>query len=73
MAEAADGTIDASDHQVGSNPPGLLETELFIPRYRPIRSGRWEVRISGAGIVPSYWGSARLALKIPILLRDGEC
>lgn len=82
MAKAEDGTVDDSGRQVGAspqpklmvaNPSALLETDLFVPRYRPMRSGRWELRVGGAGIAPGYWGASRLALEMPMLLREGVC
>ena len=45
---------------------------LFVPRYRPARSGRWEVRLLPCGFVPGYWSDSVLAADCPVLLRDGE-
>jgi hypothetical protein len=45
---------------------------LFIPHYRPMRRGRWELRLLPRGFVPGYWSDPVLAEDCPVLLRDGE-
>jgi hypothetical protein len=47
-------------------------TDLYVPRYRPLSSGAWELRIGGPALVPSYWGDAVLAMENAALLRGGE-
>jgi hypothetical protein len=48
--------------------PGAA-TDLFIPRYRPLTSGDWELKI--AGMVPSqgYWSAGGLVMGLPVLER----
>lgn len=52
------------------HPP--FTTDLYLPRYRPLSSGDWELRIGGPALVPSYWGDAVLATENPALLRGGD-
>lgn len=47
-------------------------TDLYVPRYRPLSSGAWGLRIGGPAVVPSYWGDAVLAMENPALLRGGD-
>ena len=55
-------------------PPGLarFETDLFVPLYRPARSGAWELRVAAMAIVPGYWSGPVLVEQMAVLLRDGE-
>jgi len=50
----------------------LFHTDLFIPRYRPLRHGRWEVRLSAINAVPGYWSQFALMQDMAALLRDRE-
>ncbi len=53
--------------------PGLpvFQTDLFLPRYRPLQSGRWEVRVAGAVLAPGYWSGTVLVEGMAALIRDG--
>ncbi|MEZ0243364.1 MAG: hypothetical protein ACAH11_08325 [Sphingomonas sp.] len=46
-------------------------TDLFVPEYRPMTSGDWELKI--AGMVPSqgYWSPGALVVGLPVLERHG--
>jgi protein-L-isoaspartate O-methyltransferase len=48
----------------------LFHTDLFLPRYRPLRCGAWELRVGGTSLVPGYWSQAVLATETAVLLRD---
>ena len=42
-------------------PPTILvpfQTDLFVPHYRPMRLGEWELRVSSMNLVPGYWSGA---------------
>ena len=52
--------------------PPIFTTDLFLPAYRPLRAGRWEIRVQGPVLVPGYWSGPALVAKMPALLRDGE-
>src|SRR4051812_21920268 len=45
---------------------------LFMPIYRPVAHGRWEVVIGGVGFAPGYWSGPTLVSGMAALLRDGE-
>jgi hypothetical protein len=55
-------------------PPNLtvFETDLFIPTYRPIRSGDWELRVAGMVLCPGYWSDPRLAVGMAALMRGPD-
>ena len=50
----------------------LFSTDLFIPRYRPMRFGRWELRLSGMNMAPGYWSQFALMDGMTVLLRNEE-
>lgn len=50
----------------------LYKTDLFIPTYRPMRSGNWELRLAGMVLCPGYWSAARLTVGMAALVRDGH-
>jgi hypothetical protein len=54
----------------GAPPP--FAGKLFMPAYRPVTSGRWEVVIGGVGFAPGYWSGPSLVSGMAVLLRDGE-
>lgn len=56
------------------SPPGLafFGTDLFVPRYRPAKSGDWELRVANMAIVPGYWSGPVLVEQMAVLLRHGE-
>lgn len=45
---------------------------LFIPNYRPIASGDWELRIGGSVMSQGYWSPAQMVQSLPVLSRRGE-
>jgi hypothetical protein len=56
-------------------PPSAVvpfQTDLFMPRYRPLRLGAWEVRLSGLNPLPGYWSGTVLVQDMAVLLRDGQ-
>jgi hypothetical protein len=48
------------------------EGELFVPRYRPVASGDWQLRIMPFGHVSGYWSGPRPVLDVAVLVRDGR-
>ena len=48
-----------------------FETDLFVPRYRPLVRGAWELRVGAMTLVPGYWSGTVLARGMAALLRDG--
>lgn len=54
-------------------PPDLplFRSDLFIPRYRPMRHGAWELRVAGMVLVPGYWSGTVPVEGMAALLRDG--
>lgn len=54
--------------------PGFepFETEWFMPVYRPMRSGDWEMRVSGGVLAQGYWGPTKLVTTLPALLRGDD-
>ena len=56
------------------SPGGLarFQTDLFLPRYRPARSGDWELRVAEMAIMPGYWSGPVLVEQMAVLLRGGE-
>ncbi|MCW3848225.1 hypothetical protein OF829_13345 [Sphingomonas sp. LB-2] len=49
-----------------------FSTDLFIPEYRPLASGEWELRVSGPVVSQGYWSPATLSVGLPSLARRGE-
>lgn len=58
----------------GQLPPGIprFATDLFVPRYRPARSGDWELRVAEMAISPGYWSNPVLVEQMAVLIRDGR-
>jgi hypothetical protein len=48
------------------------EGPLFIPSYRPLRCGDWELRIQAMGLLPGYWSGPIFARDAPVLLRGRD-
>jgi len=46
-------------------------TDLFLPHYRPLTSGDWELRVGATGISQGYWSGASLMAPLPMLARRG--
>jgi hypothetical protein len=53
-------------------PEPAFSEPLFIPHYRPLRSGRWELRVQPMGMFPGYWSEPVFAQDIPNLLRGRD-
>jgi len=55
-------------------PPGLpvFRTDLFIPRYRPMRHGDWQLRVVEMNLAPGYWSGTVLVQGMAVLSRRGE-
>src|SRR6478736_1911101 len=49
-----------------------FQTDLFVPRYRPIRLGQWELRVSEMNLVPGYWSGAVLVQRMAALQRGTQ-
>ncbi len=54
--------------------PGVapFETQWFMPEYRPMQSGDWEIRVDGGVLAQGYWGPTVLITSLPALLRGGD-
>jgi hypothetical protein len=52
------------------NAPPPWPGGFFMPRYRPLVSGAWEIRMLPLGIMPGYWSPPAPVQDVPILLRD---
>lgn len=50
----------------------LYQTDLFIPTYRPMRRGDWELRIAGMVLCPGYWSDPRLTVGMAALMRGRD-
>lgn len=46
--------------------------DLFIPRYRPMAQGDWELRIMAWGFAPGYWTDSAPVSGLPVLLRGRD-
>jgi hypothetical protein len=46
--------------------------DLFVPAYRAMRSGEWEVRHAEVVLCPGYWSPPRLVLGMAALVRGRE-
>lgn len=55
-------------------PAGLsiFSTDLFLPTYRPMRSGDWELRLADMVLCPGYWSDAKLTVGMAALTRRRE-
>lgn len=49
-----------------------FSSDLFIPRYRPTKSGDWELRIADAVLCPGYWSETVLVRDMAALVRRGS-
>ncbi len=49
-----------------------FQTDLFVPSYREMRQGAWELRVSGMNLAPGYWSGTVLVQGMAALLRDGK-
>ena len=49
-----------------------FQTDLFVPIYKAMRQGPWELRVSGMNLVPGYWSGTVLVQGMAALVRDGE-
>lgn len=47
-------------------------TDLFMPRYREIASGDWEVRLAGGVLAQGYWSPSVIVMDLPTLVRGRE-
>lgn len=54
--------------------PDLLpfETDLFVPAYRPMRRGEWDLRMVDAVLCPGYWSPPSFVRGMAALTRGGE-
>lgn len=50
----------------------MFETDLFIPRYRPMQRGDWTLRIAQFVIAPGYWSPPRMVAGMAALVRSGS-
>jgi voltage-gated potassium channel Kch len=48
----------------------LFQTDLFVPRYRPMRHGAWELRVTAMGFAPGYWSQSVFMTEMAVMLRD---
>ncbi|WP_247887056.1 hypothetical protein [Azospirillum sp. SYSU D00513] len=48
-----------------------FQTDLFIPAYRPMSSGEWELRRPATVLCPGYWSGPVLAVNMVGLVRRG--
>jgi len=53
-------------------PPEAFAFDLFLPAYRPMRCGDWQLRIVGMSLVPGYWSAPVLAQDMAVLTRGGD-
>ena len=58
------------DARAGQLTP--FDGELFLPTYRPMACGEWELRLSGPGFVPGYWSEPRLVAGMAALVRGHD-
>jgi hypothetical protein len=47
-------------------------TDLFLPRYREMASGDWELRLAGNVLAQGYWGPPVISAGLPTLMRGSE-
>jgi hypothetical protein len=54
--------------------PGLIlhNPQLFVPEYKPMRSGAWEIRQAANVLCQGYWGPPVLTPCLTALLRGGD-
>ena len=53
-------------------PSHPFDGDLFIPAYRALASGEWELRVTALGFAPGYWSDARPLAGMAALVRDGR-
>jgi hypothetical protein len=46
-----------------------FQTDLFLPEYRSLASGEWELRVRGDVLAQGYWSPPTLAMNLPVLIR----
>jgi len=51
---------------------GFFTTDLFLPRYRDMASGDWQLRIGRNGLAQGYWSPAVIVAELPMLMRGKE-
>jgi hypothetical protein len=49
-----------------------FEPGFFIPEYRPMQSGAWELQLTENVLCQGYWSKAQLVPLVSVLLRDGN-
>lgn len=56
------------------NNPGisLPEPQLFVPEYKPMRAGAWEIRQAANVLCQGYWGPPLLMPCVTALTRGGD-
>jgi hypothetical protein len=47
-------------------------TDLFMPRYREVASGEWEMRLVGGVLAQGYWSPPVIVMGLPTLLRGQD-
>ena len=59
---------------MAENSPAIrpYEGDLFIPRYRPVASGDWQLRVMPFGHVSGYWSDPAPVRDVAVLVRDGS-
>ena len=56
-------------------PPSSTQTfslGFFVPEYRPLHSGKWQLRQAENILCQGYWGPTVFAPAVSVLLRDGK-
>lgn len=51
---------------------GSFATDLFLPRYREMASGDWQLRVGLNGLAQGYWSPAVIMPELPMLLRGRD-
>lgn len=51
---------------------GSFATDLFLPRYREMASGDWQLRVGLNGLAQGYWSPAVIVPELPMLLRGRD-
>jgi len=49
-----------------------FETDLFVPHYRPLSRGDWELQVTPMALVPGYWSGPVLVENMATLVRGGR-
>jgi hypothetical protein len=50
-----------------------FESDLFVPRYRPLARGEWELRVAALGHCRGYWSGPAVVEQMAALVRGGRC